>query len=207
MVAAVWGGTVPLLIVLYLLLLVPQNRRLRQLQVELEEKKLAFTGAEAAATEQARAERNQRIDKLRQKLGTFVAEPDQLDELTFSIRRIATEAQVEGFAIKEGMRSSYLAPMPDGEHIAHGSTNIAFASTFDRFASLVNSLERHRPVVFVEELTISIPPQTAALPQVEMVLTFFVRKPAQDKTGAGAAKEGSSVISDFSSPSKSGSLK
>ena len=193
-VLLVWGVFLPVLLGLYLLLLVPQKEAMEDLKARLAEKELEYGKAKVAATDEARGNISKQIEQLTQKLSVFTVDFDQLDNLTFSISRIASETQVGEFSSRESAAESY-SEIRDCTHIGQTSANIGFTGGFNKFAAVVNALERHKPIIFVDEFSISDP-------AVTMQLTVFVRRPWEGESKASSISGEGAVGSSASSARK-----
>jgi len=66
--------------------------------------------------------------------------------------------------------------MPDCDYIYENYIDISFNAGFSQFAALLNALERHWPVVFVDKFTITRSRQDNLERPVTMNLTVFVKK-------------------------------
>ncbi len=62
------------------------------------------------------------------------------------------------------------------KNLQENRIEIAFASNFRQFASFLNALERHQPVIFVDRFKVSRGDQSGTPNKVDMALSFFVRK-------------------------------
>lgn len=183
-----------LLLVLYTFLLVPQKEAFEALEGELAEKELECRSAEDAATDKAKADSSRQIQQLKDRLGNFVLDSDDLGGLTFSISRIAGRLQVGSFASRESAGESYLA-IPNCNYIAQAGTAIDFTSSFGKFAAVINALERHKPVIFVNNFTISKARKGDSGHKVSMSLTVFVKKPPEELPDADSADSQSESVS------------
>jgi len=179
-VLLVWGGFLPVLLGLYLLLLVPQREMLEGLKVRLAEKELEYDKAKTATTDETKSNISKQIEQLTRELSVFAADFNQLDNLTFSISRIAGETRVGEFSSRDSAAESY-SEIHDCTHIGQTSANIGFTGGFSKFAAVVNALERHKPIIFVDEFSISESHVKDSDPAVSMQLTVFVRKPREDE--------------------------
>lgn len=206
MVVSIWGGFFPVFLALYFLLLAPQKATLKSLEVQLAEKKVEYLNAEEAVTEEAKSKRSRRIAELSRRLSNFVADFGRLDSLTFSISKIAKAMQVGEFSSEESTRESF-TKIANCKYIGQTGTTIRFAGGFNKFAAIVNALERHKPVIFVDKFTISRMRIDDPEPDVKMQLTVFVRKSQQAEIDAGSIGSTSRVTSGSSSALSAGVLK
>ena len=95
--------------------------------------------------------------------------------MTFDIGRIANEENVSSFSIKNNDKQS-VSEIPDCKNICENHIDISFIAGFNQFATFVNALERHQPVLFVNEFTISRSNKGEPTYQVSLGVAAFVRK-------------------------------
>ena len=76
-----------------------------------------------------------------------------LGDLTFDINRMAGDRGIESFNIKN--RATKLVRMKRMKTglCSRSWMEVRFTADFNQFASLLNALERHRPVVFVDKFS------------------------------------------------------
>ena len=173
--AIVWAACVMLLLVAFLMLLRPQIKTRINLQNKLAEKKQLYKSAQKAADEQTKIRLNEEIESLRDKLKAFVLNHEEAANLTFDIGQIANKEKVNSFNIesKDKRRNSAI---PDSNSISENHIDISFSAGFNQFATFVNALERHRPVLFVNEFSIARTNQDDSAYQVALDVAAFVKK-------------------------------
>jgi len=176
----VWGGAFVLLLGTHMFLILPQQKESKLLGEQLMEKRLRYDISKAADSEQLRAQLSERVSGLTEELGRFAAEVDELDGLWFSISRIAGEIGVESFQSK-GMDDESYSVIPNCYDIGTASTEVNFFGSFGKFARFINQLERYKPVVFIDEFTITRARKEGSGPGAKLVLSVFVRVPEEDK--------------------------
>jgi len=206
MVALVWGGSLVLLLAGYLLLLAPQKGTLISLEAQLAEKEREYKNAEIAASNKAKEQLGARTKHLTKKLGDYVADFNDLGDLSFSISRIAGQMRVGAFESRGRGGGSY-TDIPNCDYIGRSDAIISFTASFNRFASVVNALERHRPVFFVDEFSITKARKSELEHQVNMLLTVFVRKPQDSQGEAGPLTVSGRSASNSSSAHSTGDLR
>jgi Tfp pilus assembly protein PilO len=172
---SMWGGCLVLFVLAYVLMIGPQRKLRQQTEKELEAKQQMYHAVIKAAQEENRVKLNEQIEQLRSRLGEYVTSFEDSANLTFDIGEIANDKQVDSFRIKTADRrgSSGIA---DGEHIREEHLAVSFTAGFNQFATFLNALERHQPVVFVDKFTITRSKQDDSAHKVSMDLAFFVRK-------------------------------
>jgi hypothetical protein len=174
-----WGGSVIVLLSIHMFLMMPQQKESRLLDKQLMEKRLRYNTSKAADNTKARARLAQKVEGLTTELEKFAADVEDLDDLSFSISKIAAEIGVEAFKSK-GVDPETYSVIPNCNSIGRVSIEIDFIGSFNKFARFVNRLERYEPVVFVDEFVISTGRRDSG-PEIKMWLSIFVRVPEKDK--------------------------
>jgi hypothetical protein len=187
-----WAACLVLFILAYILVLGPQKNDRKRLESALAEKKQLYELAQRAAQEQTKILLDEQIEGLRDKLEDFVVDSEDSANLTFDIGRIANEQKVESFSIKNKDKKGVLE-IPDCNSIYENHIDIGFVAGFNQFATFVNALERHQPVLFVSEFSITRANKDELAYQVTLDVAAFVRR-QQDRE-----------IADQSSTSATGS--
>jgi hypothetical protein len=131
--------------------------------------------AQLAADEKTKTRLNEEIEKLREKLKGFVVDLEDSANLTFDIGQIANKVNVSSFSVK-GKDKQGFSEIPDCNSICEIHIDIGFIGGFDQFAKFVNELERHQPVLFVNEFTVSRSNKDEFVYQVNLDVAAFVRK-------------------------------
>ncbi len=185
--AIAWAVCLVLFVLAYMLILGPQRSSRKRLESTLTEKKQQYEMAQIAAQEQTKVRLNEQIEKLRDTIKDFVVDFEDSANLTFDIGRIASEEKVASFSIKNNDKQS-VSEIPDCNSICENHIDISFMAGFDQFATFVNALERHQPVLFVNEFTISRSKKGQSTYQVVLDVAAFVRK-QQDREIANKPSE------------------
>ncbi len=107
--------------------------------------------------------------------------------MTFDIGRIANEEKVASFSIRNNDKQS-VSDIPDCNSICENHIDISFIAGFNQFATFVNALERHQPVLFVNEFSISRSKKGQSAYQVSLDVAAFVKK-RQDREIANQPSE------------------
>ena len=173
--AMAWAACLALFILAYIIVLGPQKSKRRSLETTLTEKKELYEFAQRATQEQTKIQLNKEIEDLRDILKDFVVDFEDSANLTFDIGRIANEEDVSSFSIKNNDKRG-VSEIPDCNSICENNIDISFVAGFNQFATFVNALERHQPVLFVNEFTISRSNRGEPTYQVSLDIAAFVRK-------------------------------
>jgi Tfp pilus assembly protein PilO len=174
-VAIVWAACMVLFLVAYLILLKPQIKSKMNLQNTLTEKKQLYESAQKAADEQTKIRLNEEIEDLRDTLKNFVVDQEDSANLTFDIGRIASKEYLSLFSIKNKDKRGVLE-IPDCNSICENHIDISFIAGFNQFATFVNALERHQPVLFVNEFSIARSNKDDSAYKVTLDVATFVKK-------------------------------
>ena len=173
--AIAWSACLVLFILAYIFVLEPQKSSRKRLQSTLSEKKQMYEVAQKAAQEQTRIRLNEQIENLQGTIENFVVDFEDSANLTFDIGRIANEEKVASFSIRNNDKQS-VSDIPDCNSICENHIDISFIAGFNQFATFVNALERHQPVLFVNEFTISRSNRGQSHYQVILDVAAFVKK-------------------------------
>jgi len=169
-----WGACLLLALAFYAVILRPQSEYRRELEAQVGSYKQRYAVAVQAAKEKDQKRLAGEVEDLRRRIGDFVLGLEEAPTLAFRIGELANGAKLESFGMKPTNRS-----MPNGpglEQLGEKRVNLSFATGFRRFAAFLNTLERHRPVVFVETFAISRPLENDTQPQASMELAVLVEK-------------------------------
>ncbi len=173
--AIAWAACLVLFILVYILVLGPQNSSRKRLKSTLAEKKQLYEFAQRATEEQTKIRLNEQIEVRGDILKDFVVDFEDSGNLTFDIGRIAKEEDVSSFSIKNNEKQG-ISEIPDCNSICENHIDISFIAGFNQFATFVNALERHQPVLFVNEFAISRSKKGESTYQVTLDIAAFVKK-------------------------------
>jgi hypothetical protein len=158
-----------------MVVLVPQAKAKKMIKKQLMEKKLLFEHAKEIIHKETRLKLNEQIDELHDELKNYVIDFDDAADVTFDISQIANKKKVNSFNIKSRNHGGN-ASKGDNKYIYVNNYDVSFTSGFVQFATLLNTLERHRPVIFVDKFRITRSEENNSEHQVDMNLAVFVRK-------------------------------
>lgn len=181
--AIIWAGCLVLFVLIYILVLGPQNRTVKKLESEFYEKKQTYEFAQNAALEETQNKLLEQIRSLRDDLGVFTTDFKNSANLIFDISRIAKEKDVTSLNV-ENEKTKAASDQDLAKNISESRINISFISGFGQFAAFLNALERHRPVLFVNEFKLMRSNQNDSAYQVDMDVAALIEKQQDDKVTA-----------------------
>lgn len=153
-VALIWAGCFILLFLVFMLVIVPQSKSKGIIEKELADKKQQYLFALESSKEGTKIQLKKRIEQLQNRLGDFVVDFEDSANLTFDIGRIASEQGLAAFSVRTKGQSG-VTEIPNCNYIGENYLDISFTGQFNQFAVFLNTLERHRPVIFVDAFTIT----------------------------------------------------
>lgn len=178
----VWAVCFVIFIFAYVIIIGPQKNAKKLLESKLGEVRQDYEFALRAAEEETKKQLNEQIGSLYGKLNDFVADFEDSANLTFDLSQIAEEKKLTSFGSKVKSNRD-IKKKEDYKFIGENRINITFNGNFNQFATFLNALERHRPVIFVEKFVISRPSgHKDSGYQVNLYVTAFVRKQSETKT-------------------------
>lgn len=173
--ALIWAGCFILFFFIYILMLAPQGKNRKRIEKQLAEKKQTYHLAQEATQEETKIQLNEQLKHLQERFKDFVIDLEDVANLTFDISQIAKEKSLNSFSIKsEDTRGG--PSIFDGKYLSENHFAVNFTGSFNQFATFLNALERHRPVVFVDRLKITHSRQENSDHKVDMDLAVYVRK-------------------------------
>ena len=173
--ALVWAGGFVVLLLGYVFVLGPQRNTRALVEHQLAEKKQAYESALIAAQDKTVRELNTQVEALRNRLSDYVIDFENAANLTFDISEIAGENKLGLFRQKVEGGGPNMA-RSESEYLLENAISVSFTGDFNQFAAFLNAMERHRPVVFVDEFTISRSVKSDSGHPAKMTLTVLVRK-------------------------------
>lgn len=175
-VVTTWGPLIALAVMFHLVVLEPQMQRVAALEAELTDARRLYSQATEAAKKENQIHLTETVERLSDRVSDFVLRLETAPDLAFEIAELASVTEVEAFAMRPRDKNGP-ERLPDCDRIAERQLNISFAASFHQFAGLLNALERHRPVLFVETFAVKRPREKTARPEIDMQLAILVEKP------------------------------
>jgi len=171
----VWAASLVLFVLVYFFAISPRLKVKALLLKESAQKKQMYEASLNAATEESKKELADEIERLKVRLSDYAVEFEESANLTFDISRIAADKQVSSFTIK-ATNQTRDSEQEWSKDLQENRIAISFESNFRQFATFLNAVERHRPVIFVDKFKVSRGRQDNALHRADMDLSMFVRK-------------------------------
>ncbi len=173
--AFVWAACFVLFVVAYLFVIGPQNRQRKNIENEFDKCTQMYEFAQKAAQQETKNKLHNEIELLRDRLTDFVVDLKGAEDLTFDISQIASENKVDSFSIEsKDMRAT--SGIADSNSISESYIEVSFTAGFNEFAGFLNSLERHRPVLFVNEFSLVRSNKDESAYNVTLNVAAFVRR-------------------------------
>ena len=172
----VWAVCLVLFIIVYLFVIGPQNRQKKRIESELEKCIQKYEFAQKAAQEETKNRLNTEIELLQDKVTNFVLDSKGAEDLTFNISQIASENKVSSSFSVESVDVRAAPGIKDSSNISESHIKVSFTAGFNEFAGFLNSLERHRPVLFVSEFSLIRAKRDDLTYHVTMDVAAFVRR-------------------------------
>jgi hypothetical protein len=174
-VSLVWISCLLVFLFVYAMLLRPIQKNNSILEKQLAEKKQICDLIQQLEQEQTRLQLVDRMNRLRDSVNIYAVESGRMPDLIFNISQIANDKKVTSFNIKN-RETSKNSNSFNGKYISEDYISVSFETTFDKFAAILNYLERNKPVVFIDKFTIIRSDDKPSENQVQMDLIVFVRK-------------------------------
>ncbi len=171
----IWAACFVVFLLAYMLVLGPQKNYKSRIENELAEKKQVYESALRAVQKETKIRLNEQIERLQSRLEDFVIDFEDSADLTFDITQIANEKKVTSFSSKV-KKSGGLSTIPDCKYIRENNIVVSFIGNFNQFATFLNALERHRPVIFVDKFAITRLGQDNSVYQVSLNVAALVKK-------------------------------
>ncbi|HBG28256.1 MAG: hypothetical protein A2Y10_09685 [Planctomycetes bacterium GWF2_41_51] len=169
----IWVLCFFLLLAVYLLILRPAQQNSRLLEKRLAEKKQIYDMIIQTEQKQTMNLMRQELDNRKEGLNKYVIEPKKMSDLIFNISQIANEKKVDSFNIK-GIETGKSSSSSKSKYITEDYIDVSFETSFINFASILNSLERNAPIVFIDKFSIIRGDDKPAAGKVKMNLAVFV---------------------------------
>ncbi len=177
----IWVACFVIFLLAYMFIVRPQKISKGLIESKLAEKKQVYEFAIRAAQKETKIRLNEQIESLQNRIKDFVVDFKDSANLTFDLSQIAEEKKIASFGSKV-KNNRGLTKTADYKYIHENHINISFIGDFNQFATFLNTLERHRPVIFVDKFTITRSGSEDSDCQISMNVTSFVRKQQDSET-------------------------
>lgn len=174
-VALIWVACFIVHFFIYMLLLAPQGKSMKQIGNQLAMMEQDYNAALKVTQEETKTRLDKEIEDLRNKLKVLAIDFEDSANTTLDISQIANEQQISSFSIKNTDKDGVSA-IAGCSRIGEQHIDISFTSEFNEFATLLSALERHLPIIFVDRFAIVRSRREGSGHRVNMSLSVFVRK-------------------------------
>lgn len=175
-----WAVCFIILLLSYLLVLSPQERIRRSTERKLADTKHLAQSAREAAEEKNKKLLLEQLSNSGDRLKGFVIEQENVANLTFDIGRIKSKVKLNSFS-SNFTGSEGTIKTDNYKHIIARQISVNFNSSFNKFAIFLNTLERNRPVIFIDTFSITRAGESDSGHNVDMKLAVLVGKDAKTK--------------------------
>ena len=176
----IWAACFAVFLLAYIVMLGPQRNYEKSIENKLTERKQVYESALRAAQKETKIRLNEQIERLQSRLEDFVIDFEDSANLTFDISQIANEKKVASFSIKS-KDSRGPSTISETKYIRENHLVISFIGDFNQFATFLNALERHRPVIFVDKFAITRSGQDNSVYKVTLNVAALVKKQQSER--------------------------
>ena len=189
-VGVLWAGCFSVLAVVYFFALLPQEPILVEIKGQLSAKQLEYRRARIAASDKVRNRLQKEAEKLKADLDMFITDLDKSGSVMFDVGQLVSGMQVSSFANKGKTTKSSFLDVSNCVYLGEVSFWIEFTSDFNEFMKVINVLERHRPVVFVDRFSITRSRSDNVSHKVGMTLSLYIGKPLDEEDTGQSVYDG-----------------
>lgn len=172
-VAGVWGFCLILTILLYVLILEPQGKKITTLQQTTQKASEDYDLAQRARRPETKLRVQERLETATKNLNQFTIGADAASRLTVLISQLASQQKLTNFAVKTQDLSSTLDEKTQSG-IAEAWLELTFSGTFSQCAAYLNALERNQPVIFIESAEILRATQINQDPTARVAISYLI---------------------------------
>lgn len=173
--ALTWAISFLVMMLAYMLMLTPQVKTKADNYNKIDKKTKIRDSARFTTQAENKNNLNKQLNDLKTKLGNLVYPAKDKPGLTYEITTIAKQENVSMFSIGPGDRTSY-SSFSGSKYCEVIHYNLEFNASFDQFAIFLNALERHHPVIFVDQFNITRNDKNYSQHHVLMSLAIIVEK-------------------------------
>ncbi len=177
--ALIWIICLVAFVLSYFLLIGPQNDTKKNIETKLVQSKEEYQMAQIASRPETKVLINEEIGGLKNKLDDFVIDYKSAGDLTFDISKIANDCSLTSFSI-QSKDIDMINETSDPNNVYEKNFKVSFIAGFEEFAVFLNILERHKPVLFVNEFMLSRQNNSNTDFQVTIDLAALICKQALD---------------------------
>lgn len=160
---------------IYIALLSPQSNRLSELETQALNRQKEYEAALESNNIKVRSQHLQKLVAAQNTLDQYATGMGSISSMTLDIGRLAAQQKLKMFASKEITGKSY-RELANCTEMGTNSIEVSFVASYPQFATFVNQLERHDPVIMADHFNITRTAKNANENEVEITLTVLVTK-------------------------------
>jgi len=149
----VWSGLMVVLLLAYVFCVLPARSHAKRISLRLLERQSELGKAIHYADKENIQSLLNSAKISRDRLLQFVTETDIATDCGFIVSKIAEQMKISDFTSRYHTGKA-TAAIPNCEHISMTQMNLSWRGSFSEFLHLINRLERHSPVVFVDSFSL-----------------------------------------------------
>jgi hypothetical protein len=162
-------------VLLYIMAVAPQNKILKQLKLQVAEKTETYTFLKGAKGQGQQAKINTDFEDLRQYFSDFVLSGNDLSNLDLMLGQISLKNRFDSFSSKS-MDDLKNDKVDNFKYIGERRLKLSFLTDFRSLCTFVNELERHQPIIFIDQFSLTSDSTNDSLPLAGMELAVFFEK-------------------------------
>jgi hypothetical protein len=179
----VWAGCFLIFLLVYMFVLVPQKERLATAKQKLAQRDNDYAKVVAAQTGAAKEKLDKEIAGLHAKVDPYVLLSDDTSRLNVDVSKMAAQLGIRGLSLKGGQTEQSQKTLPACKVLVEDTKFINFKGSFIQLARLINGLERHKPVIFVDKFSITRSSQGSPTENdASIVLAAYVCSPGGENS-------------------------
>ncbi len=173
--ALIWSFCLVIFAMVYFLVISPGYYKRNEIEREFTQNQKDYDFAQQAGQEESKNRIKNEIENLQNNLDNYVLDYKQAADLTFDITRIANECKISSFNIQNRDVQNDMAS-DDPNNIFEKHFKVSFTAGFLEFARFLNMLERHQPVLFIDDFLLSRQSRDNTAYEVTLEITALILK-------------------------------
>jgi len=171
-VSLIWVASFVLAMLMYVVVISPQMQEQKQILKKLADKEKTYANLRKITQKEAAENINKQMQQWNDNIRQYVVSDHDFAALTFDISQIAKELKVDEFSIIS--QENFSSRKETNKYISEKQVKVSFKSGFQKFAAFMSAIERHQPVIFVTNFSITDSEHKASGCEVEMLLSVYV---------------------------------
>lgn len=181
-----WVVCAVVLIFAYIFLLFPAQRKAAHLRNSVDSVRKEYDEASEFVTGKNLDRMRIQVAGLKEELERYLAPDEEAKSIAFRVSRIAEQSGIKGFSTK--FKPKKMESVVDNcPQIDMSRIDISFKGEYAQFVRLINDLERHQPIVFVDSFSIVAADKGDELHDIKIVLKILIDD--RKKQSGGKQKE------------------